>query len=104
MIEKLINFTSLRSRRNPDGKPVARRSEGRYYRSVEKVGKARTFTIWTAPASKDVPALVQLDMRAPIAGATVARKRAAVAKTRVKTALRYYVSRSSAESLRKLVK
>jgi hypothetical protein len=61
-------------------------------------------TIWTAPASPDVPALNQLDMRAPLAGASDARKRAARAKARTKTALGYYVSRSSAESLRKLVK
>lgn len=97
----MINFERLRSDRNLDGKAVARRSERRYHWDVEKVSK---FTIWTAPASNDVPALVQVDMRAPIAGASTARKRAAAAKTRAKTALRYFVSRSSAESLRKLVK
>ncbi len=75
-----------------------------YQRCVEKVGTQRKYTIWTAPASQDVPALVQLDMRAPIAGVNVARKRAAEAKVRAKTALGYYVARSSAESLRKLVK
>lgn len=75
-----------------------------YQMEVEKVGTQRKFTIWTAPASHDVPALVQLDMHAPIAGVTAARKRAANAKVRAKTALGYYVSRSSAESLRKLVK
>ncbi|HEY4240489.1 MAG TPA: hypothetical protein VGM88_11775 [Kofleriaceae bacterium] len=65
---------------------------------------ARKFTIWTAPASQDVPALVQLDMRAPITGVEAARKRAAGAKARAKTVLRYFVSRPSAESLRKRVK
>ena len=62
------------------------------------------FTIWTAPASANVPALDQLDMRAPLAGAKNAQKRAELAKVRAKTALGYYVSRSSAESLRKIAK
>lgn len=75
-----------------------------YQVEVEKGGPQRRYTIWTAPASHDVPALVQLDMRAPIAGVRAARKRAESAKARAKTALGYYVSRSSAESLRKLVK
>ena len=75
-----------------------------YQMFVVKAGAHRKFTIWTAPASANVPALDQLDMRAPLAGASNARKRAALAKARAKTALGYYVSRSSVESLRKLVK
>jgi hypothetical protein len=75
-----------------------------YQQYVAKVGTQRKDTIWTAPASQDVPALVQLDMRAPIAGVSSARKRAAEAKVRAKAALGYYVTRSSADSLRKLVK
>ena len=75
------------------------------YQGVVKVGTQHKFTIWTAPASSsDVPALVQLDMRAPIAGATVAKKRAAHAKLRSQKVLKHFVTRTSAESLRKLVK
>lgn len=62
------------------------------------------FTIWTAPASPDVPLLGRLNMRAPLAGAPSARRRAARVMARTKTALAFYVSRPSAESLRKLVK
>jgi hypothetical protein len=69
-----------------------------------KVGSQRKFTTWTAPASRDVPALMQLDMRAPIAGMSAAKKRAASAKVRTQNALKHFVSRTSAESLRKLVK
>ena len=58
--------------------------------------------MWTAPASHPVPALAQLDLRAPIIGA--ARKRAAEAKLQAAATLRNFVSRSCAESLRKLVK
>lgn len=61
-----------------------------HLKTVEKVGTQRKYTIWTAPASQDVPALVQLDMRAPIAGVKAARKRAENAKARAKTALGYY--------------
>jgi hypothetical protein len=71
---------------------------------VVKTASQEKFTIWTAPASPEVPLLAQLDMRAPLAGAQAARKRAAKARGRVKTMLAFYVSRSSAESLRKLVK
>jgi hypothetical protein len=75
------------------------------YQGAVKVGTERKFTIWTAPASSnDVPALVQLDMRAPIAGATAAKKRAANAKLRSQKVLKHFVTRTSAESLRKLVK
>lgn len=75
------------------------------YQGAVKVGTERKFTIWTAPASSsDVPALVQLNMRAPIAGATVAKKRAASAKLRSQKVLKHFVTRTSAESLRKLVK
>lgn len=76
---------------------------GCYQRSV-KVGSQRKFTIWTASASSDVPALVQLDMHAPITGVNAAKKRAATAKARTRKALKHFVSRTSAESLRKLVK
>ncbi|MEO7729557.1 MAG: hypothetical protein ABIY55_01185 [Kofleriaceae bacterium] len=69
-----------------------------------KTASQDKFTIWTAPASPDVAVLDQLDMRAPLAGAAAARKRAASAKARSKTALAFYVSRPSTESLRKLVK
>lgn len=69
-----------------------------------KVGTQRKFTIWTASASSDVPALVQLDMRAPITGMIAAKKRAASAKAHTRKMLRHFVSRTSAESLRKLVK
>jgi hypothetical protein len=75
-----------------------------YQMRVVKVGTKRKDTIWTAPASQDVPALVQLNMRAPIAGVKAARKRAENAKARAKTTLGYYAARSSVESLRKLVK
>lgn len=69
------------------------------YQEAVKVGTQRKFTIWTAPASSsDVPALVQLDMRAPIAGATVAKKRAASAKLRSQKVLKHFVTRTSAES------
>jgi hypothetical protein len=75
------------------------------YQGAVKVGTERKFTIWTAPASSsDVPALVQLNMRAPIAGATLAKKRAATAKLRSQKVLKHFVTRTSAESLRKLVK
>ncbi len=74
-----------------------------YERSV-KVGTQRKFTIWTASASNDVPALVQLDMRAPITGMNSAKKRAANVKARTRKMLKHFVSRTSAESLRKLVK
>ena len=69
-----------------------------------KIASQDKFTIWTAPASSDVPVLVQLNMHAPVAGAQSAKKRAASAKAKAKTALAFYASRSSAESLRKLVK
>ena len=62
------------------------------------------FTIWTAPASEDVPSLHQLNMRAPLSGVRGAKQRAEQAKERVKATLASYVSRPSAESLRKLVK
>lgn len=75
-----------------------------YQRDVTKVGTQRKDTIWTASASHDVPTLAKLDMRAPISGVAAARKRAANAKLRTKTALGRYVARVSAESLRKLVK
>jgi len=71
---------------------------------VEKTGSQEKFPIWTAPASSDVPVLDQLDMSAPLAGLQSAREHAAKVKARVKTMLAFYVSRSSAESLRKLVK
>lgn len=75
------------------------------YQPPVTVDTQRKFTIWTAPASSsDVPALVQLDMRAPPAGATVAKKRAASAKLRSQKVLKHFVTRTSAESLRKLVK
>jgi hypothetical protein len=75
------------------------------YQGCVTVDTLRKFTIWTAPASSsDVPALVQLDMRAPITGATAAKKRAASAKARSQKVLKHFVSRTSAESLRKLVK
>jgi hypothetical protein len=73
------------------------------YVAVKTAGRDK-FTIWTAPASRDVPLLGQLNMRAPLAGAPSARKRAARVMARTKTALAFYVSRPSAESLRKLVK
>jgi hypothetical protein len=75
-----------------------------YQCAVVKAATQDRFTIWTAPASPDVPVLDQLDMRAPLAGAPAARKRAASAKARSKAALAFYVSRPSTESLRKLVK
>ena len=71
---------------------------------VMKTTSRDKFTIWTAPASADVALLGQLNMRAPLAGARAAKKRAAKAKAKAKTALAFYVSRPSAESLRKLVK
>lgn len=74
-----------------------------YEKSV-KVGAQRKFTIWTASASNDVPALVQLDMRAPIAGMDSAKTRAANMKSRTQKMLKHFVSRTSSESLRKLVK
>lgn len=61
-------------------------------------------TIWTAAATSDVPLLTKLDMSAAPSGASAAKRRAASARARVKTALASYVSRSTAESLRKLVK
>lgn len=48
--------------------------------------------------------LTQLNMRAPLVGARAAKQRAASAKVKEKAALAFYVSRSSPESLRKLVK
>ncbi|HET7506346.1 MAG TPA: hypothetical protein VFK02_35245 [Kofleriaceae bacterium] len=69
-----------------------------------KTARQDKFTIWTAPASSDVPVLGQLNMRAPLGGAQSAKKRAASAKARAKTALAFYVSRPASESLRKLVK
>jgi hypothetical protein len=71
---------------------------------VVKTASQDKFTIWTAPASPDVPLLLQLNMHARLAGEESAKKRAASAKLRAKAALAFYVSRSSAESLRKLVK
>lgn len=62
------------------------------------------FTMWTAPASPSVPLLAQLDMRAPLAGAQLARERAAKAKMRIKAMLAFFVSRPSSESLCKFVK
>jgi len=73
-----------------------------YLENVAKVVTQHKHTIWTAPASQDVPALVQLDLRAPIASVKDARKRAA--KARAKVVLGAYASRPSAESLRKRVK
>lgn len=61
-------------------------------------------TIWTAAATAEVPLLSKLDMHAHASGAPAAKERAASTKARVKTALTSYVSRSTAESLRKLVK
>lgn len=75
------------------------------YQVAVKVGTPCKFTIWTAPASSSaIPALVQLDMRAPIAGATAAKKRAARAKLRSQKMLKHFVTRTSPNSLLKLVK
>ncbi len=90
--------------RFPPDAPLLEYGRPCYHRAV-KIGTERKFTIWTAPASSsDVPALVQLDMRAPIAGATAAKKRAVNAKLRSQTVLKHFVTRTSSESLRKLVK
>jgi len=59
---------------------------------VKTVGKDK-FTIWTAAASPDVPVLEQLNMRAPLGGASSAKKRAARTNARVKATLAFYVSR-----------
>jgi len=75
-----------------------------YHVEVVKTASPDKFTIWTAPASPDVTLLGQLNMRAPLAGAQAAKKRAAKAKAKAKMALAFYVSRPSVESLRKLVK
>ncbi|TMQ02573.1 MAG: hypothetical protein E6J90_16150 [Deltaproteobacteria bacterium] len=69
-----------------------------------KTASQEKFTIWTASASPDVPLLDKLDMRAPLTGVRSAKERAAKAKAKMKTMLAFYASRSSAESLRKLVK
>ena len=69
-----------------------------------KVGTQHKFTIWTAAASSDVPALVQLDMSAPITGMNAAKQRAVSAKLRTQKVLKHFVARASTESLRKLVK
>jgi hypothetical protein len=61
-------------------------------------------TIWTAAAASEVPLLSKLDMNARPTGAAAAKQRAAHAKAKMKTALGPYASRSTAESLRKLVK
>jgi hypothetical protein len=61
-------------------------------------------TIWTAAAASEVPLLSKLDMHARPSGVAAAKERAAHAKAKIKTALGSYVSRSTAESLRKLVK
>lgn len=71
------------------------------YSLAVKVGTQPKFTVWTAPASTSaVAALVQLDMRAPITGAKLAKKRAANAKQRSQRVLKHFASTSSAESLR----
>ena len=104
MPQKRSDSRRLRSPSNSERKRLLVDRSSCYQVNVEKAGTQRKYTIWTAPASQDVPALVQLDMRAPIAGVCAARKRAESAKARTKTTLRYFVSRSPAESLRKLVK
>jgi hypothetical protein len=70
---------------------------------VAKTANQDKFTIWTAPASPNVPVLEQLNMRAPLGDASSAKKRAARTRARLKATLAFYVSRPSAESLRKTV-
>jgi hypothetical protein len=66
--------------------------------------KASAYTTWTAPASQDVPGLSQLNMDAPLTGIAAARQRAEESDKEVEAAQSFYVSRSSAASLRKFVK
>lgn len=60
--------------------------------------------MWTAPVSRDVPVLRELDMNAPLSGVAEAQARAAEAEEELKRAQSVYVSRPSAASFRKLVK
>jgi hypothetical protein len=83
---------------------LPRRSLPCYPFEVIEDPKANAYTTWTAPLSREVPGLSQLDMDAPLTGIAAARERAEASDKEVEAAQSFYVSRSSAASLRKFVK
>jgi hypothetical protein len=60
--------------------------------------------MWTAPASREVPVLSQLDMKAPRKFRAGAKKRAQQVLANSKATHSSYASRSSLASLRKSTK
>ncbi len=66
--------------------------------------KPHAHTMWSAPASREVPALRQLDMTAPPSGASEAQARAVESEREVAAAQTFYAARPTAASLRKRVR
>lgn len=60
-------------------------------------------TIWTGAATTS-PVLAKLDMKAPLISPAAAKQRAAQLRARIERDLVPFATRSTAESLRKLVK
>ena len=74
-----------------------------FLKPVTKQGN-NAHTIWTAPASAEVPALSQLDMSMPLTQSPESRQRIEAAIKRAEEVQAGYATRSSAASLRKLVR
>jgi hypothetical protein len=60
--------------------------------------------MWTAPASREVPVLSELDMKAPRKFRAGAKKRALALRANSRATHSTYATRSSLASLRKLTK